>query len=381
MNNRPLSARSSCRPLLLVAGLAIALGGCPSESDPPGNATGGSGGSATGGRGGSTGGSGGSAGGTGGSAATGGSGGSGGSGGAGGGRAPDGRLPDGRRPDGPTADGRRPDTGATADTGGSAAVGSRPSPGCGKANPPQGTRTIGGQSVSVGLPPDYDANKAYPVAFGFHGFGRTNQHCLEGDCGGFRAAMQGRAVLVYIKSVGAGWETDTREQNLTLFNTVFAAVKNDYCVDENRVLAAGTSSGASFVNILACRLGNQLRVVSPVAGTLANNERANCKAPPALVMVHGVRDGSFGGGQQARNFFAEKSGCAGSTVPPLADMHGRLMAASAARRETIECVDYVGCTSAPLKWCEHSYGGYDGSTHGWPPAASPMIFDFLLAQP
>jgi hypothetical protein len=46
--------------------------------------------------------------------------------------------------------------------------------------------------------------------------------------------------------------------------------------------------------------------------------------------------------------------------------------------EILACVDYDGCKpESPLRWCEHSYGGWDGSTHGWPPNGGQVIWDFV----
>ena len=41
------------------------------------------------------------------------------------------------------------------------------------------------------------------------------------------------------------------------------------------------------------------------------------------------------------------------------------------------CVSYKDCKQNPVRWCEHSVGGYNGTTHGWPPAASPEIWNFV----
>jgi hypothetical protein len=64
----------------------------------------------------------------------------------------------------------------------------KPSAGCGKANPPQGARTImtGGQSAmfNVHLPTGYNANTPVPLGFGFHGFG-------NGACGPNTASARG----------------------------------------------------------------------------------------------------------------------------------------------------------------------------------------------
>jgi hypothetical protein len=42
------------------------------------------------------------------------------------------------------------------------------------------------------------------------------------------------------------------------------------------------------------------------------------------------------------------------------------------------CADYQGCRPGlSVRWCEHSHGGYDGSTHGYPPEGGAESWDFL----
>jgi len=54
-------------------------------------------------------------------------------------------------------------------------------------------------------------------------------------------------------------------------------------------------------------------------------------------------------------------------------VHSKVVATTNA----FECVSYQGCTKAPVRWCEHNIGGYNGTTHGWPPIASPEIWSFV----
>jgi hypothetical protein len=56
-------------------------------------------------------------------------------------------------------------------------------------------------------------------------------------------------------------------------------------------------------------------------------------------------------------------------------VHSKVVATTNA----FECVSYQGCTKAPVRWCEHNIGGYNGTTHGWPPIASPEIWRFVQA--
>jgi polyhydroxybutyrate depolymerase len=249
------------------------------------------------------------------------------------------------------------------------------SAGCGMADPVRGAREIevGGDTGAyhVSLPADYDPARAYPLGFGFHGFGRTHDNCRMGDCAGFQNAMEDDAILVYIKSFTDGWDGEARDQNVDLFEAVLDTVLAEYCVDEGRVFVAGTSSGAHFVNVLGCRFGDRLLATIPVAGYLPERD---CTGTVAALVIHGVDDTSFEAGQEARDFWVAQNGCTSETVPAIADLHPRVVA----ERESHECADYVGCAAGtPVRWCEHSEGGYDGSTHGWPLFGGDEIWSFV----
>jgi hypothetical protein len=110
-----------------------------------------------------------------------------------------------------------------------------------------------------------------------------------------------------------------------------------------------------------------------VAGYLP--ERDDCGSVAALV-IHGVDDSSFDSGMTARDFFVGQNGCSSDTVPDIPAMHQRVVES----RESHECAEYQGCDPGkPVIWCEHSEGGYDGSTHGWPMFGGQAIWDFVQA--
>jgi poly(3-hydroxybutyrate) depolymerase len=389
---RPHAIRSLC--LTLIVGTAASFLGCgtgePARPGPGGE--GGEGGAAEGGAGGRRPGSGGAGGaiqpGTGGGGASGSGGGTGpalgGAGGGGGG---------GGKSDGAAADGVAPDASAAGSGGapadGGAAPGDagpqmsggpkKPSAGCGKAGPPTGARTFttGGTSVPfiVSLPPGYNPATPYPLAFAFHGYMRNHQQCQSVDCPGFQSQLGPKAILVYQKSIGLGWEqAANRDKNVQAFQDLVALMKREYCVDENRVAAVGVSSGGQFVNILACRMGDQLWVTGPIAGIML--ERTNCKGTPAALVIHGVSD-NLVNGQSARDAYVGRNGCMKTTTPDLAAMHAKIAAARAAGRTEYACVDYQGCTANPVRWCEHSEPGYAGTTHGWPTFGGKLVADFL----
>ncbi len=266
---------------------------------------------------------------------------------------------------------------------GAAAVGPVPSAGCGKLAPPSGEAKIAVQGKDgvyyINIPTPYEAEKPHPLVFGFHGRNLTYKDCLNANCAGLKNAAGNEAVLVYMSSIGTGWEGDgEREVNVEFFQTMLTKMKNEYCIDENRVFVTGSSSGAQFTNILACRFGDVLRGAAPVAG--ATLEKNNCKGSVAAMVIHGVDDYhvTFAAGQDTRDTFLMRNGCSMSTDKPLADLHQSVVD----KRESHQCTAYLGCkTPYPVTWCEHSEGGYDGSTHGWPLFAGAAVWDFFKALP
>lgn len=287
--------------------------------------------------------------------------------------------------------------GTTTTTGGTTATGGDgggptqnqtvPSAGCGKTESSGGAREmeVSGHTgrYIVSLPPNYDPNHPYPLGFAFHGRNRNHENCQAGDCAGFQSALGDQAVLVYMQSLRTpasstegGWEGDgEREGNVTFFEQVRDTVLDEFCIDEKRVFVAGTSSGAHFVNVLGCRFGDELLAIAPVAGYLPEQ---NCKGYPAALVIHGVDD-NLQTGETARDFWVNRNGCSTTTEPPLQQMHDDIRAKRDANPSVEDhgCVDYQGCTQQPVRWCEHSYGGYDNSTHGWPPTGGQMIREFL----
>ena len=263
--------------------------------------------------------------------------------------------------------------------GGAGGSGPTGSPGCGMASPASGDLTIdvNGQTGAyvVSIPAAYDPAKPYPLGFAFHGFGRTGPECQAGDCAGFQTVMQDDAVLVYMTSMGGeGWDDFDAES--TYFEAVLDQVLASHCIDESRVFAAGTSSGAHFSNVLGCRFGDKLVAIAPVAGYLP--EKDNCVDRVAALVIHGVSDTHvpFSEGETARDFWRTRNGCSADTMPPIADIHASVTATP----ESHGCAAYQGCDPGlPVTWCEHSEGGYDGSTHGWPLFGGQEIWDFVSA--
>jgi len=271
----------------------------------------------------------------------------------------------------------------------------KPSKGCGKPAGPVGERTISVAEQTgyyiVSLPKTYDQAKPYPLGFAFHGRTRNHKDCQEHDCGGFQDAMGESAVLVYMQSLReagdttSGWERPAeREGNLRFFDLVREQIENEYCVDESRVFLAGTSSGGNFANLLGCLQGERFLAVAPVSGSL--KDPPACQGAPAALVIHGIDDShiTIDRGEAARESYRQRSQCAATTTPPLPEMHAKVRSARDQKPsvETLACVDYQGCGSgSALRWCEHSYGGWDNSTHAWPTAAGQVIWEFVQSLP
>ncbi|HYJ09203.1 MAG TPA: hypothetical protein VEX18_09335 [Polyangiaceae bacterium] len=274
-------------------------------------------------------------------------------------------------------------------------VGAKPSKGCGKPAGPVGERqvAVGSQTglYIVSLPKAYDPAKAYPLGFAFHGRTRSHKDCQQADCGGFQQAMSEEAVLVYMQSLrepgdaGSGWERPAeRASNLQFFELVLGQLEADYCVDEQRIFLAGSSSGGNFANLLGCLHGDRFLAIAPVSGSL--KDPPSCVGAPAALVIHGIDDShiTLDRGEQARENYRRRSGCSEATTPPLSEMHAQVRSARDQKPsvETLACVDYAGCAKgSALRWCEHSYGGWDNSTHGWPTVGGQVIWDFVKALP
>lgn len=274
-------------------------------------------------------------------------------------------------------------------------VGSKPSKGCRMPVTPAGERqlAVGSRTglYTVSLPKAYDPTKPYPLGFAFHGRTRSHEDCQENDCAGFQKVMSEEAVLVYMQSLReagdktSGWTgPEERAGNLQFFELTLAQIEADYCVDEQRIFLAGTSSGGNFANLLGCLHGDRFLAIAPVSASL--KDPPSCVGAPAALVIHGIDDShiTLDQGEQARENYRRRSGCTEATTPPLGEMHAQIRSARDQKPsiETLACVDYAGCAKgSELRWCEHSYGGWDNSTHGWPPVGGQVIWDFVKALP
>jgi poly(3-hydroxybutyrate) depolymerase len=288
-------------------------------------------------------------------------------------------MPDGGAPD--VRDAKDPSDAPPATGDGGRAP--KASAGCGKANPPTGARTLttGGQTgmFNVKLPAGYSATTPVPLGLGFHGFNNPACGPTSGECRGFADLP---AVTVYMKSFSQGWEqAAVLEQNVTYFQDVVALMKNEYCIDENRIFIAGVSSGGQFVEHLTCRFGDWLWQVTPVSASVVNGQNTGCKGTPPILVIHGVTDQAGNYGQGVAEKYARRNGCSATAPAGLAKAKADMMTAFNAMRAEHVCLDWDGCTANPVRFCISSQITYDGLTHGWPKVGGMLIGDFLSKLP
>ncbi|CAH0027922.1 unnamed protein product [Clonostachys rhizophaga] len=138
----------------------------------------------------------------------------------------------------------------------------RGSAGCGKSHNFIGeTRDFsfessgGNRTYRIFLPLGYDVNNPQPLVIAYHGSGGTPS-AIESLTKFSDESINSKMVAVYPAGVNGNWQGPTYATpgvSDKVFTTdLVNRIKNNYCIDESRVYAAGQSNGGGFVNTLAC---------------------------------------------------------------------------------------------------------------------------------
>jgi polyhydroxybutyrate depolymerase len=250
---------------------------------------------------------------------------------------------------------------------GSTSTGSNPvgSAGCGIA-PTEATGEWLAKTTDVGgvvrewfvyLPAGYDAERAYPVVYQFHGCSGSptredNNVPIQNESGADAIVVRGRAV-------GDCWESGGGSPDIAFFDAMVGAVEGAYCADPERRMAVGYSSGAFMTHQLACSRGAELRGVATIAG---GQTGSGCTGQVAALLIHDTGDGTVGIGasEGARDQNLEANGCGQETAP----------------FDPAPCVAYQGCQEgSPVVWCQTSGSGHDRQDG----LAAPAFWSFLSA--
>lgn len=250
------------------------------------------------------------------------------------------------------------------------------SSGCGKAGATTGAQTVTIKVSGVTrsyirvVPASYTASNPMDLVFAFHGSGGTatgarTSFDLESHAGG-------KAIFVYPQGLPSTdpaflgvnrWDPSMGSRDYAFVDAVKAAIEDAYCVDRDKVFAAGFSNGAEMTTMLGCYRGDVLRAVAPVApgGSGAPITSATCVGEAAVWEGLGDADPDHVMGATAtRAHYLKANGCSSTTSPTT----------------PAGCEAYQGCRpEAPVVWCSYPGG------HMWPPIGGAGVMGFFESFP
>ncbi|TPV95822.1 MAG: hypothetical protein B7733_08040 [Myxococcales bacterium FL481] len=130
-------------------------------------------------------------------------------------------------------------------------------------------------------------------------------------------------------------------------------MKENYCIDGDRIFATGHSWGGDMSEILACFADDDFRATAPVAANRpywfepSPGDFIDCHGDTAMWVLFGVDDDHFAGsqsypgefGDDQRDYWLDTYGCDGEDAFSDLGFGG-----------SNECVEYSGCSPA-LRYC------------------------------
>ncbi len=215
------------------------------------------------------------------------------------------------------------------------------------------------------IPASYAANTPMSLVLAFHGSGGTaagarSTFNLEG-------AANGKAVLVYPQGLpNAGgenrWDATTKDHKDNKFiDEIIRRTEDAFCIDRDRIFAAGFSNGGRYTACLGCWRGDVLRAIAPVApgGNNATLPFTGCVGEVGIWEGLGTLDSDHTvGATRVRDHFATVNGCAATRTPTT----------------PTGCERYDGCRAeVPSVWCTYTLG------HAWPTLAPLGVMGFFGA--
>ncbi len=213
---------------------------------------------------------------------------------------------------------------------------------------------VGGTSREyyVRLPAMYDANRAYPLIFLWHGAGSTGATTNGGQVpiqmsSGANAIIISPTALVSATENRTQWQfSNANSPDVAFFDALLTQASGAYCVDQSRVFSAGFSSGAWLSNMLGCVRRNKLRAYGVVAGGIVGNPTCTAGSNMAAWFLHDANDTDnvIMGNITARDRIITANACTTTTAPDMPS----------------PCVRYQGCREGyPVVWCQTSGAGHN----------------------
>jgi hypothetical protein len=228
-------------------------------------------------------------------------------------------------------------------------------------------------------PAAYVPTHPYSLVFVFHGAGESSRNSYGAGFQDVEGAAD-NAIFIFpdgikYKNTIVGWDDadDGDGYDLPFFDHMLSEIEASYCIDTERVFAAGGSWGGDFVMALACHRGDKLRAVEVNSSGDEYSDNSNymtylgmpcpSKKRPAVLFEHAVGgDGAYPAPDfltTSRLFkYLNSCGTGGQLVEP----HTRVMS----------CVTYNSCTA---KYTECFYDAAIG--HARPPNLTRDTWNFF----
>lgn len=154
--------------------------------------------------------------------------------------------------------------------------------------------TSGGtmRSYDLHVPAKYDATKAAPLVFAFHGY-TMNPSQMASATHLSKVSDDRGFVLVYPAGTNGGFNageccgqavTDNVD-DIGFTRDMIAALEEDYCIDTKRIYETGFSNGGFMAYRFACEMSDVFAAVASVSGTLGITP-ASCNPKRAIPMMH-----------------------------------------------------------------------------------------------
>jgi polyhydroxybutyrate depolymerase len=137
------------------------------------------------------------------------------------------------------------------------------------------------------VPPAYDGSTPFAVVLALHAL--TVPHTASAFLAGF-ADMAPHYDFIGVAPSGRMdgdtpyWLAAPVDDNadVAFVAELLDELERDLCIDPSRVYATGASNGGQMSSLLACRLGDRIAAVAPVAGVEFSE---SCAGPPVPVMA------------------------------------------------------------------------------------------------
>ncbi len=194
------------------------------------------------------------------------------------------------------------------------------------------------------MPANYNPNNAYPIIIGLH-WRDGSAEDIYGWSGffGLKNLYGNSAIYLAPQGLDKGW-ANSGDRDIHFLRAMLSEVQQSVCTDTQRVFATGFSFGGMMSNAVGCQMGDVVRAVVPMSGSLWSG-CDNSSYKVAAMFIHAKDDNvvPYSAGEEARNVFLARNHCS-STTQPLGD-NG--------------CVEYQGCDSdKPVVWCGTETGGH-----------------------